>query len=90
MESCNVLLFQATDATDSYALKFPSDPADQWRAQSGFGKEFQQVWAIELQSDSLPDFQRVNWDAVLERSIEAFNLSDPVITNFEWPQVQPA
>lgn len=86
MESCNVLLYQATDAEDSFALRLSTDPSRHWRAQHGFGKEYEQIWDVEFQSKSLPPFHLIQWDSVLQRAIEAYNLSDPVITNFAWPQ----
>lgn len=88
MESCTIHLYQATDAEGSFALRLPSDPPDRWRAQTGFGRTFQKIWSIDFQSASTPDQRLINWETVLERAVEAFNLSDPVITNFDWPQVE--
>ena len=86
MEACKVLLSQAQDAEGSYALRLESDPPECWRAQSGFGKQFDPAWALELQSDSLPEIRLIDWELVLVRAVEAYHLSDPVITNFHWPQ----
>jgi hypothetical protein len=35
-------------------------------------------------SPCMPDI-KLDWDAVLVRLIEAYDLNDPVITDFEWP-----
>lgn len=88
MEVLSIELYKAADAEDSFAIRLATDPPDQRRAETGFGKHFEKVWSLEVQSDDRPSLPLVNWDAVLERAIEAFNLSDPVITNFDWPSLQ--
>ena len=85
MVSIEVHLFQARDGGESFAIGLASDPRGTWRARTGFGQEFEQVWSLDLQSEVSPEVQTVDWDTVLERAVEAFRLSDPVITNFEWP-----
>jgi hypothetical protein len=88
MEATIVHLHKATDAEDAYALCVAGDKRESWRAERGFGQNFEKVWSVELQSDRRPNQLEVDWDAVLDRAIEAFNLSDPVIANFQWPTQQ--
>ncbi|MGV3772701.1 MAG: hypothetical protein ACO1QB_07350 [Verrucomicrobiales bacterium] len=88
MEVATIQLFQANDATDAYAIKLKGDGAATWRAQRGFGQTYDQVWSLELQSDGHPDWQNVDWDTVLDRVLEAYTLSDPVVTNFQWPALE--
>ena len=85
MESIQVHLHAATDAEDSYALSVGSETVRKWRAERGYGSTFQQVWSVELQSKAVPDLGQVDWRAVLERVIEARDMNDPVIANFDWP-----
>jgi hypothetical protein len=86
MESINIHLLKARDAADSYALAAEGDaPGPPWKAERGYGSGFDKVWSVELQSSALPDLRQVDWEAVLERAIEAHDLNDPVITDFEWP-----
>jgi hypothetical protein len=85
MHTSTVFLHEAGDAVDAYALALPGDVAGSWRAQKGFGGKFHRVWTLDLQSDEPLPIQAVDWDAVLVRAIEAYNMRDPVITNFEWP-----
>jgi hypothetical protein len=88
MESNTVLLYQANDAEESFAIRLENDPPESWRFQKGFGKHFQQVWSVELQGDLRPNFSLVDWEAVLDRILEAYHLSDPLLTNFTWPHLQ--
>lgn len=88
MEGCTVLLYQAADAENSFAIRLQQDPPDAWRAQKGFGTKFENPWNIEFQGKNAPELVKINWDAVLERAVEARNLSDPVITNYEWPRFE--
>jgi hypothetical protein len=90
MGSKTVHLFKATDAEDAYAIRLAHDDPGKWRAERGFGQNFEEVWSVELQSRKQAPESRVDWDAVLERVIEACTLSDPVITNFQWPVRQAA
>jgi hypothetical protein len=90
MESINIQLHKANDAEDGYALRTDQDAEERWRAKRGYGSEFQIVWSVELQSQELPNLDQVDWDAVLERTIEAHDLNDPVITDFQWPLRQAA
>ena len=85
MDSTNILLLKASDAEDSYALAAEGDGQGVWRAQRGYGSVFENVWTVELQSEGRPELRQVDWDAVLERAVEAYDLNDPVIANFEWP-----
>jgi hypothetical protein len=89
MNSLSLKLFEARDAVDSYALAIPGDLAGNWRARSGFGGDFRNVWAVDLQSSRPPNLPSVDWNAVLERAVEAYQLSDPVIANYEWPEITP-
>ena len=82
-------MYEATDAEDAHAVCVEGDPSDTWRVRKGFGQKFKKVWSVELQSKTAPAAMEVDWDAVLERAIEAYDLSDPVLTNFEWPRKQP-
>lgn len=87
MVATTLHLFQAMDAEQSFALKIDGD-ADTWRATQGFGQDFREVWTIEVQSAVAPNPLEVDWDQILDRAIEAYEMSDPVLTNFEWPHLQ--
>ena len=89
MESTYVHLFKASDGEDSYAIRLDGQVGATWRAQRVFGSTFQKVWSVELQGGHLPEPLEVDWDAVLERVIEAYDLNDPVITGFQWPLQKP-
>jgi hypothetical protein len=89
MESVNVHLHKATDAEAAYALSL-DDVTKPWRAERGYGSTWDKIWTVELQSNRIPDLETVDWDAVLERVIEACDLNDPVIADFEWPLRQLA
>ena len=90
MDTTIVHLHRALDAEDCFALGVEGEASGTWRAVRGFGQTFQKIWTVELQSDSAPDPLHTDWDAVLERVIEAYDLNDPVITDFHWPRQQPA
>jgi hypothetical protein len=87
MHTVNVNLFKATDAEDAFAIHLPGDAEGQWRAERGFGSDFQKVWTVEFQSDNEPGRWHTDWDQVLGRAVEAYSMNDPVITNFHWPAV---
>ena len=87
MEKVALQLFKACDADEAFGLRFPRD--DKWLARTGFGSAFDPVWTLEIQSAQPVDRSRVDWENVLERAIEAYRLSDPVITNFKWPSLFP-
>src|SRR4051812_30630920 len=70
---------------DSWAINLTGDLAETHRTQKGFGSKFKKVWSLELQSLELPDYSLVDWDAVLERAIYAYDMNDPLISNYEWP-----
>lgn len=86
MEAITVKLFKSTDAEESYALCVNGDTRDSWRAQRGAGANFEEVWTVEVQSAVRPELHEVDWDMVLERVIEACDLNDPVLANYEWPK----
>jgi hypothetical protein len=90
MESVTVLLHKATEAEDSYAICMEGDGEGTWRAQRGYGRDFERVWSVELQSESRPSPQEVDWEAVLGRMIEAYDMNDPLITDFSWPERRKA
>lgn len=79
-------LHEAKDAEGSFALKMDDD--DSWRATRGFGQDFQKVWSLEVQSLVAPNPLEVDWEQMLERAIEAYEMSDPLLANFEWPDLQ--
>jgi hypothetical protein len=85
MNSTNIHLLKASDAENSYAVTLEGDAQESRRAERGYGSAFDKVWTVELQSSKRPDLRQVDWDAVLERVIEAYDLNDPVIADFEWP-----
>lgn len=70
---------------DAWALNLLGDLGEVHRAEKGMGNNFRKVWSLELQSEKAPDLSRVDWDAVLERTIYAYDMNDPLISNFEWP-----
>lgn len=70
---------------DSWAINLAGDIAQMHRAQKGVGANFRKVWSLELQSGELPEKSRVDWDAVLERAIYAYDMNDPMIEKFDWP-----
>jgi hypothetical protein len=90
MNSLTVELFKARDAEDSFALLRAGDPKGSWRAVTGFGSDFGREWSVELQSHDLPEQNEVDWNSVLERVIEAAEMSDPVITEYQWPRKSAA
>jgi hypothetical protein len=90
MESVTIHLHKATDAEDSYAICLDGDGEATWRARRGYGGKFERVWSVELQSARVPAFRDVDWNSILGRMIEAWDLNDPVITEFNWPMQQPA
>jgi hypothetical protein len=73
------------NADDAWAINLVGDLSGVWRAEKGFGHSFYKVWSLEVQSPEAPDLLHVGWDAVLERAIYAYDLNDPVLSNFEWP-----
>jgi hypothetical protein len=84
MESVQLELYEARDTENAFALKLPG--SDRWTARTGFGAELGKVWSVEIQSDeAVPDFKLIDWDSVLERVVEAYEMSDPIITRFRWP-----
>ena len=80
-----VHLHRAKDAEDAWSINLVGDKSDVWRAERGFGNDFERVWSLELQSPKEPDLHSVDWDAVLERAINAYDLRDPIMTDFIWP-----
>ena len=86
MEKVALQLFKARDAEEAYAIRFPRE--ERWLARSGFGSQLEPVWALEIQSEEAIDLKSVNWDQMLERAIEAYRLSDPVLTSFDWPMAK--
>ena len=85
MEHVKVDLLKASDASDSHAIKL-QDGSGGVLAQTGYGQDFERVWTVEFEARYSPDILHVDWDAVLQRVIEAHAMSDPVITGFRWPQ----
>lgn len=86
MESINLHLLNAKDATDSYVLAAEGDAeGPPWKAERGYGSALDKAWSVELKSRVLPDLRQVDWDVVLDRMIEAYDLNDPEIAGFEWP-----
>ena len=83
MEKVALQLFKARDAEEAYAIRFARE--ERWLARSGFGSQLEPVWTLEIQSEEAIDLEAVAWDQMLERAIEAYRLSDPVLTNFDWP-----
>ena len=77
-------LFEASDAEGSYALKVSG--VDGWKARVGLGSQLESVWKIEVETSRPAEGAKVDWEAVLARAIEAREMSDPVLTNYEWPE----
>ena len=48
-------------------------------------RERWRVWRVGSAAEG-----HIDRDAVLERVIEAYDFSDPVLTNFDWPREQGA
>jgi hypothetical protein len=90
MESNNVDLFKASNTENSFAIRLEGDQFQAWRAERGLGQDYQKVWSVEIQSKEALDKRSIDWEAVLDRIIEAYTLSDPVISSFKWPLHQPA
>ena len=84
MISTFVPFFKAQDAEDSFALLLNADTPPHWRIERAFGQNFQKVWTLEIQSNEPPDISKVNWDMLLTRVLEAYDFSDPLITDFNW------
>jgi len=70
---------------DSWAINVPGGLAENFRAVKGVSHQFQKVWSLELQSAEPPELEKVDWDAVLERAIYAYDMNDPLISDFAWP-----
>ncbi|MFN7140765.1 MAG: hypothetical protein ACK4UN_15620 [Limisphaerales bacterium] len=83
MHSTIVHLYEG-DA-DSWAINLGGDMAESYRARKGFGADFKEVWTLEIQSDNMPELNVVDWDAILERAIFAYDMNDPLLSRFEWP-----
>jgi hypothetical protein len=75
-------LFQAADAEESYAIRFQKDPVI--RAQRGLGGDLKKVWSVDFESEDAPDLERIDWDELLDRTVEAWTLSDPVVSGVNW------
>lgn len=88
MNSALIDLYKARDAIDSFAISVRGDPGGTWRARSGFGSDFAKEWSVEFQSRDSVDLDLVAWSAVLDRVIEAHQLSDPLIADYKWPLVE--
>ena len=82
MNAVILQLFQATDADNSYALRVSGETG--FRTARGFGQDFQEIWMVEVQSESEPDLTNVNWEHLLDRVVEAHEMCDPVLSNFDW------
>jgi hypothetical protein len=85
MDSKSIHLHKAKDAEDSWAINLVGDHSGVWRAQKGFGQNFEKVWSLELQSPQAPDLAQTDWDVLLDRAIEAYDMNDPIIAKFQWP-----
>jgi len=85
MEKVSLQLYKATDAEEAYAIRFPRE--QKWLARSGFGSQLEPVWSLDLESETPVEQGSIDWDSVLQRAIEAYRLSDPVVTGFEWPRI---
>jgi hypothetical protein len=88
MESTLIDLHRASDAEETYAICFATDPQKAWLTERGYGQKFEKIWSVELQSEHKPETLKVDWDSVMDRVIEAYRLSDPWIGNFSWPLLQ--
>jgi hypothetical protein len=80
-----VHLYEAKDSEGAYAVSLADDLPGRWRFVKGLGQEFQKVWSVELDGEPMPDPLQVDWEPVLDRALEAYQLSDPVIYNYQWP-----
>ncbi|HTG43655.1 MAG TPA: hypothetical protein VK633_03900 [Verrucomicrobiae bacterium] len=88
MQKVSVELFSARDAESSFAIRLAGDKESAgWKFRKGFGSEFEKVWAVEFHTMDSPDLAAADWEAVLNRTVEAFQMSDPVIENFHWPVI---
>jgi hypothetical protein len=81
METVTIQLYKARDAEEAYAIRRPEP--ENWLARSGFGSQFEPVWTVEFQGSF--SSEPVDWQSVMDRAIEAYRLSDPIVTNFQWP-----
>lgn len=80
----SIELHRARDAEESYAIRLAGEQS--WRSRIGFGSQFEKVWNVEFQPAMEVDLELLDWDPVLDRAIEAFRMSDPIVTNFEATQ----
>jgi hypothetical protein len=78
-------LFEAKDGDQSYAIRLKDDPGKAWRFTRGYGADYQKVWTVELESSHVPEPDLIEWESVLERALEAWQMNDPFISNYEWP-----
>ena len=81
-------LYKAAEAEAAYALKMDEDPGGNWRAKRGYGSNFVKLWSLDVEGDPVPSLEKIDWEAILDRAIEAYQLSDPVLANFHWPVLQ--
>jgi hypothetical protein len=84
MDTLNVELHKARDAEECYAIRIAGEKT--WRATNGFGSDFERIWTIEFQGPVPTDLSVVQWEALLDRAVEAFRLSDPIVTNLDWKE----
>jgi hypothetical protein len=85
MNAISVELFRARDSEDSFAIRKPGEQG--WRAMIGFGSDFEKVWKLEFEGTSDVNEESLSWEALLGRAIEAYNMSDPVVTDMKWQKI---
>lgn len=85
MSKLLVDLYKAGD--DTYAIRLADNRTTGWLAEKGFGGDFTKVWTVEFTGPEMANGDSNAWDALLERAVEAYNLSDPIVTNVSLPKV---
>jgi hypothetical protein len=81
MSTIRVNLYEAEDSDGAYAIRLAGAETEIWRAQKGYGSKFTLVWTVEFEiPGSAADPETLDWNEILDRSIEAYSLSDPIVT----------
>jgi hypothetical protein len=80
MRNLRIDLYRAADNDETFAIRLPTDNPHTWRAERGYGGSFQKIWTVEFEMKDDETVESLDWDALLIRAVEAYRLSDPVIT----------
>jgi hypothetical protein len=82
MKTLSVEVFKARDSDESYAIRAKGD--EHWRAVTGYGSNFEKIWTVDFEGPVPSDLSSIHWEAILDRAVEAYRLSDPLVTTVDW------